>query len=153
MPDTDQPADPSGAMRLIFEYDGDDVRLIHQQPVDVLVPGFDAAPDVRAGRFAEVRDVDDLPLARVAIRHDASSREVFPEDPADPITRVEVEHPSGAFTVVVPAPAAASQVALLDVDVAPPPPPPGERGAPPAPAQPREHVLGVFQLDADGSRP
>ncbi len=146
MPDTDQPSDPSGAVRLIFEYEGDDVRLIHQQPVDVLVTGFDAAPDLRAGRFAEVRDVDDRPLARVAVRHDASSREVFPENPADPITRVEVEHPRGAFTVVVPAAATARRVALLDVDV-PPLPPPGERGAPPAPAAPRENVLGVFPLE------
>ncbi len=145
MPDTDQPAAPAGAIRLIFEYDGDDVRLIHRQPVDVLVPGFDAAPDIRTGRFAEVRDADDRALARVAIRHDASSREVFPEDPGDPITRVDVEHPSGAFTVVVPASEAASQVALLDVDV-PPPPPPGERGIASAPAEPRENVLGVFPL-------
>lgn len=146
MPDTDQPAEPSGAVRLIFEYDGDDVRLIHQQPVDVLVPGFDAAPDIRAGRFAEVRDADDRALARVAIHHDASSREVFPEDPGDPITRVEVEHPQGAFTVVVPASDAARQVALLDVDIPATPPPPGERGAPPAPVEPRENVLGVFPL-------
>jgi len=148
MPDNDQPAEPSGAVRLIFEYDGDDVRLIHQQPVDVLVPGFDATPDIRSGRFAEVRDADDRALARVAVRHDTSSREVFPDRPGEPITRVDVEHPTGAFTVVVPASEAARRIALLDVDVPAPPPPSGERGTPPPPPEPRENVLGIFPLEA-----
>jgi hypothetical protein len=155
MPDNFHPTDQApGAIRLIFEYDGDDVRLIHQQTVDVLVTGFDAAAEIRAGRFAEVRDAEDRSLARVAIRHDASSREVFPENPGEPITRVDVERPQGAFTVVVPAPPAARQVALLDVETpAPPPGEPPERGVPSPPAAPREHVVGVFPLDAGEPRP
>ena len=31
------------AMRLIFEYEGDQVRLVSQQPVDVAITGFDIA--------------------------------------------------------------------------------------------------------------
>lgn len=154
MPVKDQPADRSGALRLIFEYDGDEVRLVHQQPVDVLVTGFDAAPELRAGRFAEVRDAEDRALARVVVRGDMASQEVFPENPEDPITRIEVEHPVGAFTVVVPVSAAARNVALLDVAItAPPPPTPDGRMAYTAPAKPQENVLGIFALDAGTQQP
>ncbi|MHA7275760.1 hypothetical protein ACX80O_04415 [Arthrobacter sp. Hz1] len=113
---TDIPDSVPGAIRLIFEYDGDEVRLILQQPVDVAVTGFDAHPDIRAGRYAEVRDAQETPLTRVPIRAgDIHSAEVFPETPGDPITRVRVDQPSGAFTVVVPAPAAARSIALIDI--------------------------------------
>ena len=37
------------AMRLIFEYEGDQVRLVSQQPVDVAITGFDIARTQRAG--------------------------------------------------------------------------------------------------------
>ena len=37
------------AMRLIFEYEGDQVRLVSQQPVDVAITGFDLARTQRAG--------------------------------------------------------------------------------------------------------
>ena len=128
---TDIPASAPGAIRLIFEYDGDDVRLILQQPVDVAVTGFDAHPDIRAGRYAEVRDAQDTPLTRVPVRTgDLQSAEVFPETPGEPITRVQVERPSGAFTVVVPAPEAARSIALIDI-AEPDPEDAGGRGAEP----------------------
>lgn len=113
---TETPESAPRAIRLVFEYDGDDVRLILQQPVDVAVTGFDAHPDIRAGRYAEVRDAQDMPLTRVPVRTgDLRSVEVFPETPGEPITRIEVERPAGAFTVVVPAPSAARTIALIDV--------------------------------------
>ncbi|WP_051427442.1 hypothetical protein [Arthrobacter sp. H20] len=128
---TETPAPVADAIRLIFEYDGDDVRLISQQPVDVAVTGFDAHADVRAGRYAEVRDADNRPLTRVPVRTgDTRSAEVFPENPGEPITRVDVDRPSGAFTVVVPAPAAARNIALIDI-AAPAPGTAGARGAEP----------------------
>ena len=40
MDDTIQPT-PTRAMRLIFEYEGDQVRLVSQMPVDLLITGFD----------------------------------------------------------------------------------------------------------------
>ncbi|MHA7140564.1 hypothetical protein ACX80T_03415 [Arthrobacter sp. Sr33] len=128
---TDNPQPTPSAIRLIFEYDGDDVRLILQQPVDVAVTGFDAHPEVRAGRYAEVRDADDAPLTRVPVRtSDLHSAEVFPETPGEPITRVQVQRPTGAFTVVVPAPPAARSIALIDV-AAPDPEDTGSRDAAP----------------------
>ena len=44
---TDQPPPAAGAVRLIFEYDGDTVRLVSQEPVDIVAP---PAPAERAGR-------------------------------------------------------------------------------------------------------
>lgn len=142
MPTDQDPAPTHGALRLIFEYDGDDVTLLQQLPVDLAVTGFETPTDTRAGRFAEVRDSADLALARVQIHGNTSTAEVFPEAPGEPIMRVELERPHGAFTVVVPAPAAAASVALLDVQA-----PTGSRD-PDATAPPpaRETVIGVFPL-------
>lgn len=44
MNDTSQPK-PTRAMRLIFEYEGDQVRLINQQPVEMGITGFDILGD------------------------------------------------------------------------------------------------------------
>jgi hypothetical protein len=111
---------PGRALRLIFEYEGDRVRLVSQQDVDVAITGFDL-PDVHPpGYYVDSRDAANQTLARVAAR-DAfgSSAEVFPQQPGDPITRVNVEQPRGAFSVVVPAPEATDHVTVLQV-VAPP---------------------------------
>lgn len=107
------PASP--AVRLIFEYEGDTVRLVSQQPVDAVISGFDTPPEVRPGHFVEVRDDSGRRLARVPARGAfVESAEVFPEDHAEPITRVDVEA-RGAFTVILPAPAAATQIAVVRV--------------------------------------
>ena len=115
------------AVRLIFEYDGDDVRLVSQQPVDVAVSGFDLAPAPAAGHFVELRTAANEPLNRVPVRGAfAASAEVFPEQHGDPITRVDVASPKGAFTVVVPAGPEAVRAALLQVV-------PPSRGSRPSP--------------------
>jgi hypothetical protein len=107
---------PLPAVRLIFEYDGDQVTLVSQQPVDIAVPGFDLAPDLKPGHYIEARSAANEPLSRVPIREAfATSAEVFPEHPGEPITRVDVAKPRGAFTVVVPAGPDAARVALLHV--------------------------------------
>ncbi|WP_077489439.1 hypothetical protein [Sinomonas mesophila] len=147
MPENDSTA--PRAVRLIFEYDGDDIRLVHQSPVDVAVTGFDTRRELRAGRFVEVRDSEGNGLVRVPVRIDTASAEVFPETPGEPITRVDVERPKGAFTVVVPAPPASRSVAVLDVR-APAPPPPGEAAPPRAAGKGEETVLGVFDLQFGG---
>lgn len=91
------------SMRLIFEYEGDQVRLISQQAVDVAITGFDISRAAHPGYYVDTQDSDGRTLARVSAR-DAFSRstEVFPEQPGQPITRVDVEGARGAFTVVVP---------------------------------------------------
>jgi hypothetical protein len=120
MDDVTQPA-PSLSMRLIFEYEGDQVRLVSQSPVDVAITGFDLARTERAGYYVETRDTADQTLARVAARDAfSSSTEVFPEQPGEPISRVDVAQPRGAFSVVVPAPPGADHVSVVRVEAADP---------------------------------
>jgi hypothetical protein len=148
MADAHEPA-VMPAVRLIFEYDGDDVRLVSQRPVDVAVSGFDLAPPPAPGHFVELRTAADEPLARVPVRGAfAASAEVFPEQHGDPITRVDVASPKGAFTVVVPAGPEAVRAALLHV--VPPSQGPGPRPAPrsaaPAPGELEVREIATFEL-------
>lgn len=115
MNETSQPM-PTLAMRLIFEYEGDQVRLVGQQPVDVAITGFDIARSQHPGIYIDTRDAAGRTLARVPARHAMSgSAEVFPERHDEAITRVDVAKPRGAFTVVVPAPAGADHVSVVRV--------------------------------------
>jgi hypothetical protein len=102
------------AMRLIFEYEGDQVRLVSQQPVDVAITGFDIARTQRPGWHVDTRDAAGRTLARVPARDAFSAgAEVFPETHGEPITRVDVAKPQGAFTVVVPVPQGADHVTIV----------------------------------------
>lgn len=108
--------EPVRSVRLIFEYEGDKVRLVSQQPVDMVVTGFDLPQTDQLAYHVEARDVNDKTLARVPARNAMQhSVEVFPERPGEPITRHDVPVPKGAFTVVVPASAAAHHVTLVQV--------------------------------------
>ncbi|MFI9115693.1 hypothetical protein [Streptomyces venezuelae] len=134
----------SAAVRLVFEYEGDDVRLVLQQPVDTVVRGSGA--EGRAGYVVETRDDQGRSLERVPARGAfRESAEVFPEDHAEPVVRVDVEA-RGAFTVIVPAPAEAAEVAVVRVA------PPGREAprigepAPPAVAA-RDVDLATFRLE------
>lgn len=150
---------PMPAVRLIFEYEGDEVRLVAQHPVDVAVSGFDLAEVPHPGHYVETRTAANEPLSRVPVREAFStSAEVFPEEPGGAITRVDVE-PKGAFTVVVPAGAAAADIALLHVR---PPAEPRERGpatpaTTPAAGDPEIVELARFPLQRtraeEGGRP
>jgi hypothetical protein len=117
---SNQPA-TTRAARLIFEYDGEQVRLVSQQIVDLVVTGFDIARAQHAGVYVDARDVEGRTLARVPARNAfATSAEVFPEQPGEAIVRVDVAKPKGAFTVVIPAPEAAHQVTVVRVAPAQP---------------------------------
>ena len=114
---TAQPGRP-GAVRMIFEYEGDTIRLVSTQPVDVAVTGFDLAPEAALppGHYVQLRTAEGLTLAQVAVRNGpSSSAEVFPETHGEPIVRTDLERASGAFTVVVPAAASARQIAVVEV--------------------------------------
>lgn len=141
-----QPA-ATKAVRLIFEYDGDQVRLVSQQPVDVAVTGADLAQIDHPGFYVDTRDNQDRTLARVAARTAfAGSAEVFPEKPGESIVRVDVPRPKGAFTVVVPA-AGADHVTV--VHIAPGQPAaarPAGGATTPLAAQPRVTDLASFPL-------
>lgn len=115
MTDSAQPPEPR-SVRLIFTYDGEDVRLLQQQPVDVAVSGFDLPQELSPGHHIEVRGADERVLSRVPIRVAmTTSAEVFPEDPTDPITRTELPRAQGAFTVVVPVSPSAEHVAVVRI--------------------------------------
>lgn len=119
MPDTAQPPEPR-SVRLIFEYEGDQVRLVHQQPVDIAISGFDPPQEQLPGHHVEVRGVDEQLLSRVPILSAMTpSMEVFPENPADPIIRTELPQAQGAFTVVVPAPPSAHHVTVVRIAAGP----------------------------------
>jgi hypothetical protein len=148
MQDVNEPA-AQGAIRLIFERDGNALRLVLQQPVDVAVTRFDVQPDVRPGHYVEIRDTAGMTLSRVPV-HSAfkGSREVFPKDHSEPITRVDTSGQPEVFTVVVPAPAASASIAV--VRIAPPAPTAGEPGAgvtSPAPAEPEVTELASFPIE------
>lgn len=115
MADPTPSPDPT-AVRLIFEYEGDQVRLVHQQPVDVAISGFDLPREQVPGHHVEVRGADEELLSRVPIRSAMStSMEVFPEAPGDPITRTDLPQARGAFTVIVPAGPQADHVTVVQI--------------------------------------
>ncbi|HEX2273611.1 MAG TPA: hypothetical protein VHG90_07045 [Acidimicrobiales bacterium] len=102
------------AVRLIFAYEGRDLRLVSRQQVDMVTPPADRPEGVGAGVWAEVRDVDGQVLDRRAVpdflRPDV---EVFGPDPAPSVARAPVERPRGAFAVLLPELPGADYVALL----------------------------------------
>jgi hypothetical protein len=119
---TESVEEPGQAVRLIVEYDGDRLSLVSQQPVSMAVTGFDLeqAHGLAPGPYAEVRDGEGGTLVYVPIRDALStSVEVFPDEPGGEITRTTVDRATGAFTVVVPTPPAASEVAIVRVAPAP----------------------------------
>jgi hypothetical protein len=144
VPDQAQQAPPVRLVRLIFEYEGDRVRLIVQQPVDTAFASLDAPAGDHPGFFVDSRDASNATLARVAA-HDAfaGSAEVFPERPGEPITRVDVGTPRGAFTVVIPAPDTTDHVTVLQIKPRPQP----VDGASAVPAAPEVIDLGTFPFD------
>lgn len=146
---TSDPVEESGlAVRLIVEYDGDRLSLVSQQRVDVAVtaPGVSTRAALSPGTYAEVRGAAGEALADVSIPEAlGTSVEVFPEDPDAPITRTDVEHPSGAFTVVVPAGPAARQVAIVRV----PPAVPDQAARGGAAEAPPSEDLATFTLDPE----
>jgi hypothetical protein len=147
----DEAMEPTPAVRLIFEYDGDDVRLVGQQPVNVAVPGFDLSQVPHPGHYVETRTAEGEPLTRVPVRDAfATSAEVFPEEPGGAISRVDVASPKGAFTVVLPARATATQVALLHVraPVEPRGPMPPTATTSPAAGEPEVVEMATFQLES-----
>jgi hypothetical protein len=106
------------SVRLIYSYDGDDVRLQSRQPVEMLAPPSDPVEgyENQTGFWTEVRDAQGSVLHR-QIMHNPVRRdaEVFSPDPERSIARVPIERPHGAFAVVVPLVPGADHVALMGV--------------------------------------
>jgi hypothetical protein len=105
------------AVRLIFSYEGNDIKLESRQRVNMVTPPGEppeSGPQEQSGFLVEVRDRAGRALRRQflhdPIRYDA---EVFSDDPEQSVARIPVERPSGVFVVVVPEMEDADYVALI----------------------------------------
>jgi hypothetical protein len=107
--------EPRGAVRLTFQYEGDEVRLISSRHIDKLVPPDDEAEagEERQGVFAELRGADDRVLRRPRLREPRSAA-VCCYEGSRALSRVPLERPSGVFSLVVPDLEEADYVALVE---------------------------------------
>jgi hypothetical protein len=104
MTDAEQHDLPQQALRLVFEYEGDEVKLVSQQRVAMLVPPGDTrgGEEERAGFRYEVQDREGRALYRRAARNPIrTDMEVFGPEPGS-FTHVETAEPRGVFTLLIP---------------------------------------------------
>jgi hypothetical protein len=107
---------PPRAVRLTFTYEGDEVRLVSRQPVDMIAPPTDklSGYEDEQGSWIEVRNDREQTLHRLVmedpLRRDV---EVFSPDPERSVYRAPVQEPSGIFVVVVPELDDADHVSLM----------------------------------------
>lgn len=112
---------PTRVLRLTFEYDGNNVRLIASQSVMMTLPASIAPHPEKnqSGFWYELRDANDRTLyGRVMespIRFDA---EVFSAE-KESIRRQEVLKPQGAFVLLVPDAPEADSIVLFGSSSAP----------------------------------
>ena len=98
-------AKSTNAMRLTFSYAGDDVKLISQQPVDIVVPPSDPLKgfNKQKGFWAELKNAKDKTLYRRVMHNPTrNDAEVFSDDPEQSISREPAPKRKGVFVVVVP---------------------------------------------------
>src|SRR5262245_29381195 len=110
-----QSVNPTHAIRLTFEYDGDNVRLVSQQRVEMTLPASDPVRghEGQKGFWYELRDEQNQPLYR-RVTHNPmrSDVEVFSDDPAKTVSRQAVPMRKGVFVAVVPDHAQGQDVVL-----------------------------------------
>jgi hypothetical protein len=93
------------AMRLTFSYDGDNVKLVSQQPVEMIVPPSDPVRGFanHKGFWAELKSEQDKTLYRSVMHNPTrNDAEVFSDDPEQSISRQPAPKRKGVFVVVVP---------------------------------------------------
>jgi hypothetical protein len=93
------------AMRLTFSYEGNSVKLLSQQRVEMIVPASDAVKGygTHKGFWAELRSGRDKTLYRTVMHNPTKNdAEVFPGTPNEGITREPAPKRKGVFVVVVP---------------------------------------------------
>ena len=93
------------AMRLTFSYDGNDVKLLSQQRIEMIVPSSDAVKGygTHKGFWAELRSGRDKTLYRTVMHNPTKNdAEVFPGTPNEGISREPAPKRKGVFVVVVP---------------------------------------------------
>jgi hypothetical protein len=100
-----KPAASPRAVRLTFSYQGDQVKLVSQQPVDMTVPPSDPLKGYEAhkGFWAELKSDQDKTLFRRVLHNPTrNDAEVFSDDPDQSISREPAPKRKGVFVVVVP---------------------------------------------------
>ena len=92
-------------MRLTFSYQGDQVKLVSQQPVEMTVPPSDPVKGYQQqkGFWAELKGDQDKTLFRRVLHNPTrNDAEVFSDDPEQSISRAPAPKRKGVFVVVVP---------------------------------------------------
>lgn len=100
-----EPAASPKAMRLTFSYQGDQVKLISQEPVEMTLPASDSLRGYanEKGFWAELKGDQDKTLFRRVLHNPTrNDAEVFSDDPEQSISRAAAPKRKGVFTVVVP---------------------------------------------------
>jgi hypothetical protein len=109
-------------IRLTFQYEGENIRLIHRENVAMIAPGlvFPLPKKGESGFWYEVRDDRGRVLYSLAkfnpIRFE---REVFPEDPKQSPHWVKIKKPAGIFELLVPDIPEATEVVLFSSPLKP----------------------------------
>jgi hypothetical protein len=92
-------------LRLTFEYQGETISLVGRSSVEMLLPSAVKTPihQGQSGFWYELRDRQDRVLYQRAIHNPIRfEREIFPENPEEPIRRAKVANPRGVFDLLVP---------------------------------------------------
>jgi hypothetical protein len=102
------------AMRLTFSYDGNNVKLLSQQRIDMIVPSSDVLKGYgQKGFWAELKSESDKTLYRTVMHNPTKNdAEIFPETPGGEISRQPALKRKGVFVVVVPDTAKGEEVIL-----------------------------------------
>jgi len=112
------------AVKLVFSYNGEGVRLVSQNQVDMVVPLSDSLNGYQGqhGSWCELNDTEGRTLFRRRL-HNPIQRyvEAPSDDPGHPLTRRPVDRLEGMFIVLVPDLQQANTVAIWDS-----PPQPGD---------------------------
>jgi hypothetical protein len=112
----EEPPPHRRAIRLVFAYEGDQVRLVSRTRIEKVLPQTDQSADALdfRGTWSEVRDAAGALLdRRVLVDPMPRDAEVFPEQLDGEISRQPLERPTGVFTLLVPDVDGADHVAVL----------------------------------------
>jgi hypothetical protein len=107
--------EPISAMRMVFECENQQMRLVAQVPVAMPVITSDISR-TEAGYYVDTRDSSGTTLARVpAYNVFPTSVEVFPENSDEFMARYDRPACNSAFTVVVPVQNETDHITILQV--------------------------------------
>lgn len=104
-------------LRLVYAYEGDEVKLVSKQSVDMLLPAQETKPEALAspGLKYELRDKEECSLFANIIENPLRSDiEVFSNNPKQTARRVEMPKKKGTFVLLVPEISEAENLVLLE---------------------------------------